>query len=110
MPHLRPPRWLWFLGLFALVAAVAGAGWIYNHSPSSPDATSPEPEAAAPGVGCFGFVDVEHGVTPLYPVQPGRVERVLVAEGDGVAAGAVLLRLDDRAARSRVEEARAGVA
>src|SRR5438477_296119 len=56
---------------------------------------------------CFGYADLEAGVTNLHPSQVGRVEEVLVRENDSVAAGAVLLRLDDRAARFKVEEAKA---
>jgi len=73
--------------------------------------------AAAPGtppveddrkvVVCFGYADLEGGITSLHPSQPGRVEDVLVSENDTVPAGTALLRLDDRAARLRVEEAKA---
>src|SRR5207302_11068638 len=47
----------------------------------------------------------ESSVTSLSPLQPGRVTKVLVHENDAVAAGAVLLRLDDRSARLQVAEA-----
>jgi HlyD family secretion protein len=56
---------------------------------------------------CFGYADLESGVTNLHPSQVGRVEEVLVRENDTVDAGAVLLRLDDRAARFKVQEAKA---
>src|SRR5206468_3136269 len=48
-------------------------------------------EAAAEGVVCFGTVDLEHGVTALYPLQPGRVAEVPVRENQAVAKGAELL-------------------
>jgi multidrug resistance efflux pump len=54
-------------------------------------------------------VDVESGVTSLYPVQPGRVAEVLVKETDRAKAGQVLLRLEDRAARLKVREAQAAL-
>jgi multidrug resistance efflux pump len=56
---------------------------------------------------CYGYADLEGGIISLHPSQDGRVEEVAVQENDTVAAGAVLLRLDDRAARLRVDEAKA---
>jgi multidrug resistance efflux pump len=102
----RPARLVGYLGLIVLAAGLAGAGWVFSHSRAGDPAV---PTAAAPerGVACFGHVDVEHGVTALYPAQPGRVAEVLVRETAAVEAGTVLLRLDDRLARYRVEEARA---
>ena len=77
--------------------------------------TAPPPAAAVPadrgheGVVCFGTVDLERGVASLYPLQPGRVAEVLVAENQTVAQGAELLRLEDGVARSRLAEAEAAV-
>ena len=45
----------------------------------------------------------------LYPLQPGRVAEVLVAENQEVPQGAELLRLEDGFARSRLAEAEAAV-
>jgi multidrug resistance efflux pump len=59
------------------------------------------------GVITFGHVDVENGVTSLYPAQPGRVVSVQVKENEEVGAGAEILRLDDEFARHRVQEAEA---
>jgi multidrug resistance efflux pump len=56
---------------------------------------------------CSGYVDVEHGVTPLYPSVPGRVIKVEVHESQSVEAGAALVRLEDRLARLRLQEAEA---
>jgi membrane fusion protein (multidrug efflux system) len=56
---------------------------------------------------CFGYVDVEHVVTPLYPLAPGRVVKVEVRESQPVEAGTVLVQLDDRLARLRFREAEA---
>src|SRR5262249_44590241 len=56
---------------------------------------------------CFGYADLEGGITSLHPRQAVRVEEVLVKENDSLPAGAPMLRLDDRAARLRVEEAKA---
>src|SRR5438093_4268221 len=62
---------------------------------------------ATHSVVCFGYVDVEHGVTPLYPLVPGRVVQIDVRESQSVEAGAILIRLDDRLARQRLLEAEA---
>jgi multidrug resistance efflux pump len=109
-------RHLFFLvvGLAVLAASMAGASWVL-HSPGLDSAApngSQSPSAGAhfeQSVVCFGHVDVEPGVTSLYPVQTGRVIEVLVREGAQVKPGAVLLRVDDRLARLRVQEAEADV-
>jgi multidrug resistance efflux pump len=72
-----------------------------EHTPAQPAA---DPEE---GVACFGHVDVKHGVTSLYPTQPGRVLEVPVEEGQIVEAGTVMLRLEETMARLRIQEARA---
>ena len=56
---------------------------------------------------CFGYVDVESGIRSLYPLQPGRVEEVCVAENQEVKAGTMLLRLDQRLAEGQVRQAQA---
>jgi multidrug resistance efflux pump len=58
---------------------------------------------------CFGTADLENGVASLSPLQPGRVVEVLVQENQTVAAGTVLLRLEDDLARSRLTEAQAAL-
>ena len=99
-------------GLLVLAAlATCGVGWMFNHS-SSGDSPAPVRETEAPGarsegerVVCLGYVDQEHGIQALYPLQPGRVALVPVHEGQEVAAGKVLLRLEDRQASLRIKEA-----
>jgi multidrug resistance efflux pump len=68
------------------------------------DAESPTPAAVGLGRG-----DVEGGILSLYPSLPGRVTEVPVVENQEVQAGAVLLQLDNEAARSHVEEAKAAL-
>lgn len=74
-----------------------------------PDAAEKTVGKAQDGVVCFGIVDLEHGVAALAPLQSGRVADILVTENQTVAQGTDLLRLDDGIARSRFEEAEAGV-
>lgn len=60
-------------------------------------------------------LEVSATVQPLRRAMPGtvligRVEQVLHREGDTVAAGAVLARVEDREVRARLAQAEAGVA
>jgi len=99
-----------------LVAATPAAGLLFSYSSRG---VSPAPErdnenkttasSTEESTVCFGQVDLLHGVTALYPLQPGRVVEVLAEEGQTVDQGRVLVRLDDGAARSRVAEAQAAV-
>ncbi len=102
-------RWfrsgLWLLGLGVLISGLTWFGM--SSRKSAADTVLDNPSASEPVLACFGHVDVKHGVTSLYPTQPGRVAEVMVEEDEIVPAGAVLLRLEDTAVRLRVEEARA---
>jgi multidrug resistance efflux pump len=109
-----PRRAWWLLLLILLGASTPAAGLLFSYSSrGSPPATGEanEKKSAAStegkGVVCFGQVDLIHGVTALFPLQPGRVAEVLAEEGQTIAEGAVLLRLEDGPARSRVVEAQA---
>jgi multidrug resistance efflux pump len=100
--------------LGVLVVVAMGAFLVSQHLlpplvPTGEAASAAAPEAPADNkvAVCFGYADLEGGITTLHPSQSGRVDKVLVKENDTVPAGAALLRLDDRAARLRVEEARA---
>jgi multidrug resistance efflux pump len=95
------------LGLVSLALAAVAANWALHGSPAG--AAPDEAKRAASGlrVVCFGHVDLEHGVTSLYPAVPGRVTAVAVNEADTVSAGQVLVRLDDALARLRMQEAEA---
>jgi HlyD family secretion protein len=110
----RPVRLRWVLAALVLTAGAAGAAWLFAHpSPGgTPPASGGPPSSSVAGepVWAQGFVDVEGGVTPLYPLQPGRVAKVLVHESDEVKEGAELLLLEDGPARLRVREAEAALA
>jgi multidrug resistance efflux pump len=99
------------LGLLLLTVSVAGTGWVLHSRASGAahpgQATAPADGAAIASVACFGHVDVEEGITSLYPSQPGRVEQVNVKENQEVKAGVVLLSLDKRLAELLVKQARA---
>lgn len=112
-----PRRRAWWLLLLVLLAAsTPAAGLLFSYSsrgaPPALGGTNENPTAvssADEGTVCFGQVDLIHGVTALYPLQPGRVKEVLVEEGQTVAEGEVLIRLEDGPARSRVAEAQAAL-
>ena len=109
MNRYRFNRWLLCL---LLAVSAAGTWWGYSFSSagiSSAGKNDPATSQGLPGVVCFGHVDLMHGITALYPARPGRVSEVAVAEGEEVAAGTVLVRLEDRLPRAQVEEAKAAV-
>src|SRR5215831_13780200 len=101
-PHLS--RVLLIAGLAVLLTSAVSATWGLQHSDAATDRTGAT--SSAPGVVALGYVDLEHGVTSLYPIQSGRVADVMAHENDRVEAGAALLRLDDTEARLQVAEAK----
>jgi multidrug resistance efflux pump len=109
----RRTFWIVILAVVAIGTPAAGLLFSYSSRGSPPfrggnndrDASA----SGGQGVVCFGQVDLRHGVTALYPLQPGRVVEVLVQEGQTVPEGTVLLRLEDGPARSRVAEAQAAL-
>jgi multidrug resistance efflux pump len=104
----RPIRLICLLGLVLLIGTVAGAGWMLNNSEGG---SQPEKAGPLPFDGkfiiAFAYVDVEPGITRVYPLQPGRVEWV-AAEGTFVKKGEELLRLESKV--SKLEVAKAEIA
>jgi multidrug efflux pump subunit AcrA (membrane-fusion protein) len=102
-PRLDPPRRRLRLGLWAagvLLASSAGLTvWALHSRADAPSAAaSAAPSRSDLRFNFLGFADLEQGVTPLYPLQPGRVVKVIAHDGDAVDVGASLFTLDDRAA------------
>lgn len=97
------------VGAIVLVVSAAGAIFALNPNGGGNRAGgSPPAEPARPGaVVCYGNYDVDPGVNSLYPIQPGRVLEVKAKENDHVKKGAVLVLLDDRLAKSRLDQAKA---
>src|SRR5262249_40016328 len=93
-------------GLFVLASLGAIAWWQFR---PKPDTGPTGPLVNELDVVCIGRIDGLTPVASLEPTLPGRVAKISVAEGDAVKAGQELLRLDDAAARLRVEEAKAAV-
>jgi multidrug resistance efflux pump len=68
---------------------------------STPAKDTPTPTLAPSGSGAAVIAEgriVPRDYTTLYVAAPGKVEEVLVSEGDAAAKGAVLLRMGDREA------------
>lgn len=100
-------RWLPFLVGLALLIGTAASLRSFHAQPPAVGLPIPEAPAGAAAITCLGYVDVEGGTTSLSPARPGCVTAIRVHEGDEVAAGSVLLCLDDRPARFAVGQARA---
>lgn len=87
--------------LFAQGTATGTAGT----APSAAGATDTEERVV-----CVAFVDAGNGVVPLYPLQPGRVSKVVAKEGDTVKSGAILMEMENTLAKAQLAEAEADVA
>lgn len=113
-PRLVPTRFrlppLVWAGLALLTLSLIGARWgihLPANDSTPPSGPAKQPELLPRRAVCFGHVDSEQGVIPLYPLQPGRVLKVEVQDNQDVKRGAVLLRLEDTLARETLEEAEA---
>jgi multidrug resistance efflux pump len=96
------------LALTILVLIGVGARWMLSTGGESAN-TERTDDAGGSGskVVVTGHVDVEDRVVTLFPLQPGRVEVVLVKENQQVSAGMELLRVENKLARWKLEQAKA---
>jgi HlyD family secretion protein len=106
MSIFRPIHLVIALLAVGLLIVVVGVAWLFGYPEEGSGHASEGPE---PKVVLSGYADVKRGIASLYPLRPGRVEEVLVGEGQHVEGGAALLHLNDEAARQRVELARANL-
>ncbi|MGB9870165.1 MAG: HlyD family secretion protein [Anaerolineae bacterium] len=100
-------RWLILLILLAVLLA---AGAVLAFSPELRAQALARVGVSRPATGALtasGFIEAEE--VSVAAEVGGRIAEVLVAEGDAVEAGQVLIRLDDRIARAQVAVAQAGV-
>ena len=105
----RPRLGVWLVGVLALASAGLTI-WALSSRAEAPAAAAPPAAGPAELHNFLGFADLEQGVTPLYPVQSGRVVKVFAHDGDAVSEGAPLFALDDKAATAQVAEAEADLA
>jgi len=117
IPERRPARafpWT-FVGLGVLTLAVAGAIAYVALNPAGLPALNVNPSAGTaghPGEGekkdravAIAYVDVEKGLTNLYPLRAGRVVAVYANEGDVVEKDQQLVKVDDALAQEQLAEA-----
>lgn len=103
--------WIWTLVLLLTTGSTFGVAFFLGQSAAHRSGTSQvNLNSEEEKLVCLGYVDLEHGVTLLSPLQPGRIEKVLVQETDQVKEGEALLQLEDKPAQHRVEEAEAALA
>ncbi|HEX7112359.1 MAG TPA: efflux RND transporter periplasmic adaptor subunit, partial [Mizugakiibacter sp.] len=107
-------RWPWIAAAvmaLLLVAAVAAA-WLARGRAVAVEAVAavpPATNAAAAVLDATGYVTARRQATVSAQIT-GTLTEVLIEEGDHVAAGQVLARLEDTAQRANLATARAGLA
>src|ERR1043165_2048088 len=96
------------IGMLLLAGSVVGAKLLLEHtSPAAGGNGAKDDTNQLPTeVVCWGHFDVENGVAGLYPKKPGDIVFV-AAENSEVKEGNVLLQVNDKLARLKVDEARA---
>jgi multidrug resistance efflux pump len=119
MPTTSPSQRHWrislpvSLGVILLLASIVIAAMTIRSHTARGNGTSPPVEPNTPAEGnrwmCLGSVDVEGGVTPIYPLQPGRVKSVEAVENEAIKAGQPLIHLEDTTQTQKVKEAEAAV-
>jgi HlyD family secretion protein len=91
----------------AILLAIGGGAWALGGSGKKQGATAP---IAPPQVVAPGMIEPKGEVVDLGFEIVGRVGEVLVAEGDTVKTGQLIIRLDDKLARANVAKAEAQLA
>jgi multidrug resistance efflux pump len=100
------------LGVIMLLASlVIAAVSLGSHTGKS---LSPSPVAASIPADdqrwmSLGYVDIEGSVTPLYPLQQGRVKSIEAVENEPVKANQPLFHLDDTVQALKVHQAQIGI-
>ena len=92
--------------LLLAAAAIGGVAWSRNTAPAAPAVAA----AAVMPLTAPGIVEAEGDRVALGFEASGRIDELLVKEGDVVTAGQILGHLDTRIARARVARAEAAVA
>jgi multidrug resistance efflux pump len=105
-------RIFWIVGFLVLLVSALGASWALNQPSAGADQGSKSTSSSAAsafngeGIIAYGYVDVEERVLQLNPTQSGRVLWVVI-EGKECEKDEVLLQLDDRQQKLKVDQARA---
>jgi HlyD family secretion protein len=110
-PHQTPSRPgrlnVWVVGILAASAAGLTA-WGLTSRADAPATVNPTATTRTDmHYNFMGFADLEQGVAPLYPLQPGRVIKVFAHDGDAVEEGAPLFTMNDKLAMDQIDAAEA---
>ncbi|WP_202820243.1 efflux RND transporter periplasmic adaptor subunit [Roseateles aquatilis] len=109
-----PPKWLWILLVVLVVLALlAGGGWWWWRQSQVPDVETAvaQPRSGPAGAAVLqatGYVTARRAATVSTQIT-GTLTAVLFEEGDSVAKGQVLARLEDNALRAGLDMARANL-
>ena len=104
----RPGRLnVWVVGVLAASAAALTAWGLTSRADAPPTANQDATTRSDTHYNFMGFADLEQGVAPLYPLQPGRVVKVFAHDGDAVEADAPLFTMDDKMAMDQIDAAEA---
>ena len=111
-PSLPPARSWRFslaisLGVLLVLASLVIAGLSLRSHADHPAAPTPSiaTPADAPAWYSLGKVDIEGGITSLYPLQPGRVKSIDARENETIKTGQPIFHLEDTVPRLKVREA-----
>jgi membrane fusion protein (multidrug efflux system) len=111
MRWIRSTKLYLIAGVVILTASLLGAHYIQNPN-REPQRGNGQRNSAARGtntVHCIGIMSPEGEIIPLVPSGQGEVVEVFVKQDQQVKKGDKLLRLDDRLAKAKFDEAEAGV-
>jgi HlyD family secretion protein len=102
-------RLIFFLVVFGVLGSLVSAYVYAVPSKPLPPVFNPAPNPYAQGIYANGIVesDQAHGEnTNIYPEVSGSIVRILVAEGQQVTQGTVLVQIDDSIQRATAEQQR----
>ena len=105
--RLRRRLNVWVVGVLAASAAALTAWGLTSRADAPPTVNPAATTRDDMHYNFMGFADLEQGVAPLYPLQPGRVVKVFAHDGDAVEADAPLFTMDDKMAMDQIDAAEA---
>lgn len=106
-------RWPWVFGGALLIGTLAVSVPLMRDmkdvAAGPNDAAAVQRGLIGQGVVCLGRVDIEGGLLPMVPQQPGAVTEILCYEGQPVRQGSELLKVNEEPFLKKVAEGEAGV-
>ncbi len=111
MRWIRSTKLYLIAGVVILTASLLGAHYIQNPNREPQRGSGQRNNAArgTNGVHCTGIMSPESEIIPLAPSVSGEVVEVFAKQDQQVKKGDKLLRLDDKLAKFKLDEAEAGV-